>query len=58
MSSDRMDDVPSAIIGSGFCCSVVSEQALDWAVESVGRAELEDEDIYQKVHLFGRSKML
>lgn len=55
MSVDFVNDVPSAIVDSGSCCSVVGQNTLDQAMKRLGISELKDEDICQREHLFGPS---
>lgn len=55
MNPDLNSDVPSAIMDSGSCCSVVGVETLTLAMTKLGLSELKDEDICQKEHLFGPS---
>lgn len=55
MSSDEVIDMPSAIVDSGSCCSVVGKETLDEAMQKLQISELKDEPIRQREHLFGPS---
>lgn len=52
-NSNRVDDIPTAIIDSGSCCSVVGKETLDRAMEKLGIDELTDE-AYVNVSIYSK----